>query len=121
MSALLADFPRRGEIWWAELPFDPPGKRRPAIIVSPDMRNAHPRALSVLIIPLSTSVHKCGPTELLLRSGETGLREDSVAWTGNISAVSRANLIEPVAGHRPVTHSQICHLASLARLAMGGV
>ncbi len=91
------------------------------MIVSLDARNSNPRAGTVLAIPLSTSIHKPGPFHILLRSGETGLREDSVAWAENITTVAREQLVEPVAGHRPVTHTQICRLAALVKLAMGCV
>jgi mRNA-degrading endonuclease toxin of MazEF toxin-antitoxin module len=119
MTPTAARNPVRGEIWWAELPFDPSGKKRPVIIVSPDTRNSHPRSGSVLVVPLSTSIQNQGPSQFVLRSGETGLREDSAAWAGNISAVSREKLIEPIPGHRPISNFQICRLASLVRLAMG--
>lgn len=121
MSAQAARFPRRGEIWWAHFHTDEPGKNRPAVIVSTNGRNAHPRADTVLAIPLSTSVHKLGPWHLLLRAGETGLREDSVAWAENIGVVRKDQLVEPVMGHRPVTDAQICRLAGLVRVAMGCV
>jgi mRNA-degrading endonuclease toxin of MazEF toxin-antitoxin module len=113
--------PLRGEIWWTHFSADQPGKNRPAIIVSQNARNSHPRADTVLAIPLSNSIHKPGPTHLLLRAGETGLREDSIAWAENIGAVAKDQLIEPVAGHRPLTNAQIFRLAGLMRLAMGCV
>jgi len=113
--------PLRGEIWWAHFATDTPGKNRPAVIVSQNGRNQHPRADSVLAVPLSTSVQKLGPWHLLLRAGETGLREDSVAWVENISAVAKDQLVAPVAGHRPLTNAQIYRLAGLVRLAMGCV
>jgi mRNA-degrading endonuclease toxin of MazEF toxin-antitoxin module len=112
-------YPQRGEIWWAHFSFDPPEKNRPAVIVSPNGRNSHPRALTVLAVPLSTSVHKPGPGHMLLRAGETGLREDSVAWTENIGTIARDQLRGPVAGHRPLTSTQVCRLAGLVKLAMG--
>jgi mRNA-degrading endonuclease toxin of MazEF toxin-antitoxin module len=121
VSALALRSPRRGEIWWAHFATDTPGKNRPAVIVSQDGRNQHPRADSVLAIPLSTSIQNVGPWHLLLRAGETGLREDSVAWAENLSAVGKDQLIEPVAGHRPLTNTQICRLAGLVRVAMGCV
>jgi mRNA-degrading endonuclease toxin of MazEF toxin-antitoxin module len=111
----------RGEIWWAHFATDIPGKNRPAVIVSQDGRNLHPRAGSVLAIPLSTSTQKLGPWHLLLRARETGLREDSVVWAENISAVGKDQLIEPVSGHRSLTNTQICRLAGLVRIAMGCV
>jgi mRNA-degrading endonuclease toxin of MazEF toxin-antitoxin module len=75
----------------------------------------------VLAIPLSTSIHKLGPWHLLLRAGETGLREDSVAWAENITTVGKDQLLEPVSGHRPLSNTQICRLAELVRVAMGCV
>jgi len=112
-------YPLHGEIWWMHFSFDPPEKNRPAVIVSNDGRNAHPRAKTVLAIPLSTSIHKPGPAHLLLRTGETGLMEDCVAWAENIGVVSKDQLKGPVARHRPLTHTQICKLSALVRLAMG--
>ena len=121
MSAPEQRYPLRGEIWWTHFPFDPPEKNRPAIIVSSNARNAHPRAHTVLAIPLSTSVHKLAPGHLLLRAGETGLREDGVAWADNIGTVTKDQLREPIAGHLPLSHTQICRLAALVKIGMGCV
>ncbi len=115
-------YPRRGEIWWTHFPTDPPDKgRRPVIVVSMDWRNLHPRANTVLVIPLSTSVQKSASTHLLLRTGETGLREDSIAKAEDTCTVRRVDLSQPVQGHRPLTNAQICRLAALVKLAMGCV
>lgn len=113
--------PRRGEIWWTQFPTDTAGKKRPALIVSIDPRNAHPRAETVLAIPLSTSIHKPNPFYLFLSAGETGLREDSVAWAENITALKKDWLVGRIEGHRPLAHGQIRRLAELVRLAMGCV
>jgi len=121
MSVQAPRSPQRGEIWWAHFHTDAPGKNRPAVIVSQNGRNMHPRATSVLAIPLSTSIQRLGPWHLLLRAGETGLREDSVAWAENISTVAKDQLVEPVAGHRSLTNTQICRLAGLVQMAMGCV
>jgi mRNA-degrading endonuclease toxin of MazEF toxin-antitoxin module len=121
MSAPERRYPLRGEIWWTHFSTDQPGKNRPAIIVSLNARNSHPRADTVLAIPLSTSIHKSGSIHLLLSAGETGLREDSIAWAENIGVVAKEQLIEPVAGHRPLTNAQICRLAGMVRMAMGCV
>ena len=122
MTAPSARFPMRGEIWWTRFPTDPPDKgRRPVIIVSPNARNSHPRASTVLAIPLSTSVQKLGPAHLLLRAGETGLRTDSAAQADNICVLLREHLDEPIAGHRPLTNTQICRLSGFVRTAMGCV
>lgn len=44
-----------------------------------------------------------------------------MAWAESIGVVGKDQLLEPVAGHRPVTHAQICRLAGLVRVAMGCV
>lgn len=119
---LSARMPRRGEIWWTNLPTDPPDKgKRPVIVVSPDGRNQHPRANSILVIPLSTSVHRPYPAHLLLRTGETGLGADSVAQADNITTVRRESLSEPHPSQRTLTNTKVCELASLVRTAMGCV
>jgi hypothetical protein len=56
---------------------------------------------------------------LLLRAGETGLAEDSVAWADNIATVGKIQLLQPVSGHRSLSNTQICRLAELVRVAMG--
>ena len=119
MTVLREQSPQRGEIWWIHFAFDAPGKNRPAVIVSIDARNRHPRVNVFLAIPLSTSIHKSASTHLLLRAGETGLREDSVAWAENLTTVTHDQLVALVEGQRPLTNTQICRLASLVKAAMG--
>jgi len=113
-------YPQRGEIWWTNFHTDPPEKsRRPVIVVSPDARNRHERATTVLVIPLSTSIHKLGPASMLLRSGETGLQMDCAAQADNVAVVLRANLREPGSGQRALSNTKICQLAALVKIAMG--
>ena len=113
-------FPLRGEIWWTDFHTEPLDKgRRPVIVVSPDSRNRHERATTVLVIPLSTSIHKLGPAHMLLRAGETGLQADCAAQADNIAVVLRAHLREPESGQRALSNTKICKLAALVRTAMG--
>ena len=111
----------RGEIWFVQLPVDPPEKgRRPVIIVSLDVRNRHERADTVLVIPLSTSVHRAEhPTHLLLTAGETGLAEDSIARAEDMTVVRKVNLIASRSGLRTVSHRRVSELAGMVRVAMG--
>ena len=113
--------PLRGEIWFVQLPVDPPEKgRRPVVIVSLDARNRHHRADTVLVIPLSTSIHKAEhPTHLLLAAGETGLSEDSIARAEDITVVRKANLIESRSRLRTMSHRRICELSELVKIAIG--
>ncbi len=112
--------PSRGEIWFVQFPADPPEKgRRPVVIVSLEARNRHERAETVLVVPLSTSVHKAAhPTHLLLAARETGLPEDSIARAEDITVVRKVHLLEPRSGLR-VSHRRICELAEMVKIAMG--
>jgi mRNA-degrading endonuclease toxin of MazEF toxin-antitoxin module len=110
----------RGEIWWVQLPAEPPGKgRRPVVVVSSDSRNQHERASTVLVVPLSTSIHKGSPTHTLLQPGETGLRELCVAQSENVSVIRKESLVESRERLRQLTHTRICEIADKVRIAMG--
>jgi mRNA-degrading endonuclease toxin of MazEF toxin-antitoxin module len=113
--------PLRGEIWFVQLPVDPPEKgRRPVVIVSLDARNRHERADTVLVIPLSTSIHKADhPTHFFLAAGESGLSEDSIARAEDITVVRKANLMEPRSSLRTMSHRRICELSEMVKIAMG--
>jgi mRNA interferase MazF len=113
--------PLRGEIWFVQLPVDPPEKgKRPVVIVSLDARNRHERADTVLVIPLSTSIHKADhPTHLFLAAGETGLSKDSMARAEDVTVVRKANLVVPRSGLRIMSHRRICELSEMVKIAMG--
>ena len=111
--------PRRGEIWYINLPTDPTGTgKRPVVIVSTDARNAHPRATTVLVVPLSTSIAKDVPTHVYLAPGETGL-EASVLKAEDITVVLKENLYPSRDRLRDLSHARICDLAEKVRIAMG--
>ncbi len=112
--------PLRGEIWFVQFPVDPPEKgRRPVVIVSMDARNRHLRADTILVIPLTTSVHKDVPTHVFLPAGETGLQSDSAARAEDITVIRKRSLIEPRTRLRKLSDIRICELASKVRVAMG--
>ncbi len=113
--------PQRGEIWFTKLPTDPPDKgKRPVAIVSVNGRNNHPRADTVLVVPLSTSVHKGeGFYHLVLEPGQTGLRERAIARAQDVTTVWKVALEAPRERLRPLTSHQICELARKVELAMG--
>ena len=112
--------PQRGEIWFVQLYSDPPGKgRRPVVIVSLDARNRHERADTVLVVPLTTSVHKDAPTHVFLPAGETGLQSDSAARAEDITVVRKQSLVEPLGRLRRVGDRRVCELAAKVSLAIG--
>jgi len=89
------------------------------VIVSLDVRNRHERADTVLVVPLTTSIHKQSPTHVFLPAGETGLQEDSAARGEDITVVRKRSLIEPRTHLRPLTEKRVCELASKVSIAMG--
>jgi mRNA interferase MazF len=112
--------PLRGEIWFIQLHIDPPEKgRRPVVIVSVDVRNRHEGADTVLVVPLTTSIHKNVPTHVFLPAGETGLPADSAARAEDITVVRKRRLIEPRGRLRQLGDQRICELAAKVSIAMG--
>jgi mRNA-degrading endonuclease toxin of MazEF toxin-antitoxin module len=101
------------------LPTDPPEKgARPVVIVSTDDRNSHPRADTVLAVPLSTSIAKATPTHLYLSPGETGL-EQSVLKAEDIAVVPKSELRESRYNLRNLSSRRICELVEKIKHAMG--
>jgi mRNA interferase MazF len=116
----MKEFPRRGEIWFVQLPTDPPTKgKRPVVIVSLDGRNRHEHADTVMVVPLTTSVHKEVATRVFLSAGETGLQSDSAARAEDITVVKKHTLVETSGRLRQLSDRRICELAEKVRIAMG--
>jgi mRNA interferase MazF len=110
---------RRGEIWFVNLPTDPPGKgQRPVVIVSTDARNLHERANTVLVVPLSTTPAKA-PTHIELAPGETGLGAISTIRAEDISVVRKSSLFEPRQGVRNLSEATLRKIARGVVMAMG--
>jgi mRNA-degrading endonuclease toxin of MazEF toxin-antitoxin module len=84
-------FPRRGEIWTANL--GSPPVRHWVLIVSLDGRNLSDRTDTVLIVPLSSSGPE-GATVILLSPGETGLPSTSFVKGHFIQTFSKRGLLE---------------------------
>ena len=111
--------PTRGEIWFVKLPTDPPEKNeRPVVIVSIEARNAHPRATTVLAVPLSTTPARL-PTHIAVAPGETGLAEASTIQAENITTVRKSSLREPSQRLRRLSESMIERIAKGVQIAMG--
>jgi mRNA-degrading endonuclease toxin of MazEF toxin-antitoxin module len=90
------------------------------VIVSINARNNHPRASTVLVVPLSTSVHKDEiSTHMLLEPGQTGLQERVVAKAEDVSPVWMAELDPSRERLRTLTSHQVCELARRVEIAMG--
>lgn len=93
------------------------------MIVSANERNKHEKANTVLVVPLTTTIHKNVPTHIYLAPGETGL-EASCVRAEDVTVVRKEILQEPRTGLRrtglrSLSHSRICQIADAVRIAMG--
>ena len=119
MSTSINRPPLRGEIYFMKLPSDPPDKGlRPGIIVSFNERNRHPRAETVLVAPMSTSIHKQLSTHIFLSPGETGLSEPSVVKAEELTTVRKDSLQLPRSPLRSISSTKICEIARKVAIAM---
>jgi mRNA-degrading endonuclease toxin of MazEF toxin-antitoxin module len=88
-------YPRRSHFYWVRIPDEPRGKRRPALVVSPDSRNR--LASDVIVVPISTVLREA-PTHVRLRTGEGGLAHPSVAKCEQITTLRRDRLLPRALG-----------------------
>src|SRR5262249_1636606 len=78
--------PRRAHLYWARMPGK---KRRPVLVVSPDVRNE--RAQDVIVVPLTSSRFP-SPTHVRVREGEAGAKTASVVACEPITTPERTVL-----------------------------
>lgn len=113
---------RRGEIRLVDLEPARTGeanKLRPAVIVSNDGANATASRLGrgvVTVVPVTTSINKIYPFQVLLQAAETGLREDSKAQAEQVRSVSVQRLgarigLVPIAVMAEIDDALRLHLA----------
>jgi mRNA interferase MazF len=85
---------RRGEIHWVDL--DPArgaesNKRRPAVIVSNDTANTTAARLGrgvITVVPVTSSVERLYPFQVLLPAAATGLDRDSKAQAEQVRSIA---------------------------------
>jgi mRNA-degrading endonuclease toxin of MazEF toxin-antitoxin module len=110
--------PSQGEIWVVKLPVEPPDKgRRFVVVVSSDAQNYHPRATTVLVVPLSTRLSNV--KRLQLKPGETGLAEISEVGGNGITTVRKADLLPPRSQLRKLSRATVCQIMKHVILSVG--
>src|SRR5580704_14490288 len=110
--------PLQGEIWGVAFPGDPPGKNpRPVLIVSTKIRNTHPKASTVLVVPFTMTASDV-PTHIRLSVGQTGLPEISELCPEDITIVKKEYL-RPWAGTKSQPESVIRAIARGVVFALG--
>jgi len=103
-------FPRRGQLYWAEL-----DKRRPVLVLSPDYRNA--LASDVMAVPCSTTVRPA-PTHVVLQRGEGGLDRRSALKCEQLTTLRRADVGRLALG-RPLSRRRMAEVERAVLCAIG--
>lgn len=80
--------PRRGEVWWCELP---EVGRRPVVVLSRDA--SIPRLRRALVAPCTTTVRGLA-SEVVLEPGEDPVPKRSAANLDSVESISVAVLVE---------------------------
>ncbi len=110
-----SDPPRRGHLYWVRIPDEPGGKRRPALVLSPDIRNQ--LASDVIVVPVS-SVLRESPTHVRLRIREGGLARASVVKCEQITTLRRDRLgMRPLGG--PLSSSRMLEVEKAVLRSIG--
>lgn len=109
-------FPRRGEICFATVRTRPDDrKRRPVLVISPDVRNRW--ASDVLAIPISTKVRPA-PEHVLLDRGEGGLPQRSVVKCEQVTSMDKS-LLEPGPLRSPLSQDRMQQVEDALLIALG--
>lgn len=86
----MTEYPKRGEIYLANLPLKPKDiKNRPALVVSLDIRNK--LANDIVVVPLSANL-RTAPTHVLLQKDEGGLSKASMAKCEQVTTIDKVLL-----------------------------
>jgi mRNA interferase MazF len=105
---VVTDLPRRGELWWCELPQVP---RRPVLVLSRDV--AIPRLGRTLVAPCTTTIRGI-PSEVVLEPGEDPVPRRSVANLDSVESVSLGVLVERLGTLTTERMSQVCRALEIA-------
>jgi mRNA interferase MazF len=100
--------PRRGELWWSELPEI---SRRPVVVLSRDA--AIPRLRRALIAPCTTTIRGL-PSEVVLEPGEDPIPRRSAVNLDSVESVSIAVLVERLGVLSSDRMSDICAALEVA-------
>lgn len=95
---------RRGEVYWAELEPRSGSEqrgRRSVVVVSHDGFNSISTWRSIVVVPLSTSTARTGPTAIGFPAGAGGLGKASVALCHQVTTLDRMKLAKRVGSLSP--------------------
>jgi mRNA interferase MazF len=100
--------PRRGELWWCELPEI---GRRPVVVLSRDA--AIPRLRRALIAPCTTTIRGL-PSEVILEPGEDPIGRRSAVNLDSVESVSIAVLVERLGRLSDARMREVCSALEVA-------
>src|ERR1051325_10271756 len=100
--------PRRGEVWWCELPGI---RRRPVVVLSRDA--AIPRLRRTLIGPCTTTIRGIA-SEVLLEPGDDPVPRTPGVNLDSVESVSLATLVERLGRLSDERMREICHALEIA-------
>jgi mRNA interferase MazF len=100
----------RGSIHWAQL-----DKRRPCVIVSPDIRNQ--LANDVIVVPCSSQLRRMA-WHVLLNPREGGIRQKSVVKCEQVMTLPKT-IIEPISLGPPLSAARMYEVERALLLALG--
>jgi mRNA-degrading endonuclease toxin of MazEF toxin-antitoxin module len=110
--------PDQGEIWVIKLPTEPPDKGlRYVVVVSSNAQNHHPRASTVAVVPIGTTLRHNSCWQLT--PGQTGLAGTSEVWANAITTVSKKDLRQPRNPLRTLSRGIVVEILARVVGAMG--
>lgn len=104
----MSSLPRRGEVWWCELPET---SRRPVVVLSRDV--AIPRLRRALIAPCTTTLRSL-PSEVVLEPGEDPVPRVSAVNLDSVESVAIGSLTDRLGVLAPERMRQICSALAVA-------
>ena len=104
----MSDVPRRGEVWWCELP---EVGRRPVIVLSRSA--AIPRIRRALVAPCTTTIRDL-PSEVVLEPGDDPIGRRSAVNLDSVESVSIGVLVERLDSLSGARMRQICDALAIA-------
>ncbi len=108
---------KRGQIWTADLN---PGfgkelhKKRPVVIISNDIVNAH--SPLIIVLPITSQVSQLGPEKVLLSEKETGLHKKSAVLILGIRSIDKDRLFKKVGS---VTQDSLLQIEESLKFILG--
>lgn len=105
---VVSDQPRRGELWWCELPEI---SRRPVVVLSRDV--AIPRLRRAIIAPCTTTMRGL-PSEVVLEPGTDPVPRSSAVNLDSVESVSVGVLVDRLGRLSDKRMREVCAALSVA-------